>query len=261
MELAASRAGGGPRRQEGLRLSSTLSSSVLILATIVSDGRSLPLTSTVRISSGCARIDLMSLASRCLVFALAGTAWGAGAGLSARPVQDIDYEGLYAKGMTFAAFLENARAKRDEWRANYNDATVSPDLITRMRALPSKRRLLVVAEDWCSDSANTIPYVARLVDGAPERLELRVINTERGKALMEANRTPDGRTATPVVVILADDGRMVGAWTERPSSTQAWFIEKQKTTMQKPLHEELMTWYAKDAGKTTVAEIADILAR
>ena len=81
-----------------------------------------------------------------------------------RTFQDIDYSGLYARGITFAAFLENARARRDEWRAHYNDATVTPALMTRMRALPDKRRLLVVAEDWCSDSANTVPIAnARLV--------------------------------------------------------------------------------------------------
>jgi hypothetical protein len=173
----------------------------------------------------------------------------------------IDYSGLYAKAITFAEFLDNARARRDEWRAHYNDATVSADLITRMRALPGKRRILVVAEDWCSDSANTIPYVARLVDGAPERLELRLIDSARGREVMEAHRTPDGRAATPTIVILGEDGQLLGAWTERPSSTQTWFLEKQKTTMQKPLHDELMAWYTADAGKTTVAEIADILSR
>jgi hypothetical protein len=177
------------------------------------------------------------------------------------PRQGIDYPGLYAKGITFAEFLENARARRDEWRAHYNDATVTPDLITRMRALPEKRRLLIVMEDWCSDSANTVPYIARLVDGAPERLEMRVINSQLGKPVMEAHRTPDGRTATPTVVVLGADGRVIGAWTERPSSTQTWFLEKQKTTMQKPLHDELIDWYAKDAGKTTVSEIAEILSR
>jgi hypothetical protein len=175
--------------------------------------------------------------------------------------EQIDYSSLYAKAITFAEFLDSARARRDEWCAHYNDATVSADLITRMRALPGKRRILVVAEDWCSDSANTIPYVARLVDGAPERLELRLIDSARGREVMEAHRTPDGRAATPTIVILGEDGQLLGAWTERPSSTQTWFLEKQKTTMQKPLHDELMAWYTADAGRTTVAEIADILSR
>jgi len=172
--------------------------------------------------------------------------------------QDVDYQTLYAQGVTFAEFLEKARAHRDDWRAHYNDATVSPDLITRMRALPARRHLLTVAEDWCLDSLNTVPYIARLIDGAPERLDMRVMDREVGKAAMEAHRTPDGRTATPTIVVLDENWHVLGALTERPSTTQAWFLEKQKTTMQKPLHDELLAWYEKDAGKTTILEIADL---
>ena len=175
--------------------------------------------------------------------------------------QDIDYQAVYAQGTTFADFLEKARAHREEWRANYNDATVSASLITRMRALPAKRHLLVVAEDWCSDSLNTVPYIARLVDGGAERLDIRIVNREIGNAVMEAHRTPDGRTATPTIAILGEDWHLLAAWTERPSSVQAWFLEKQKTTMHKPLHDELLAWYENDAGKTTVLEIAGLLER
>ncbi|HEU4936542.1 MAG TPA: thioredoxin family protein [Vicinamibacterales bacterium] len=175
--------------------------------------------------------------------------------------QDVDYEAVYAQGTAFADFLEKARAHREEWRANYNDATVSASLVTRMRALPAKRHLLVVAEDWCSDSLNTVPYIARLVDGGAERLDMRVVNREIGKAVMEAHRTPDGRTATPTIAILDEDWHLLSTWTERPSSVQAWFLEKQKTTMQKPLHDELLAWYQNDAGKTTILEIAGLLER
>lgn len=195
-----------------------------------------------------------------LVVALAAAAWTSGPA-AAKPRADIDYQALYAQGIPFAKFLESARAHREEWRAHYNDATVTPELMTRMRALPDTRRLLVVAEDWCSDSVNTVPYIARLVDGAPERLAMRVLDSVRGQPVMDAHRTPDGRAATPTIAILDGGGSVVGSWTERPSATQTWFLEKQKTTMQKPLHDELMAWYAQDGGKTTVAEIAGILSR
>jgi hypothetical protein len=175
--------------------------------------------------------------------------------------QDLDYQSPYSQGVTFADFLENARARRDEWRANYNDAIVTAALISRVRALPAKRHLLVVAEDWCFDSVNTIPYIARLVDGGPERLDMRIINRDKGKSVIEAHLTPDGRTATPTIAILGDDWHLIAAWVERPSPAQTWFLEKQKTTMQKPLHEELLAWYAADAGKTTVLELANLLER
>ena len=175
--------------------------------------------------------------------------------------QDLNYAGFYAQGVTFAEFLDQVRARREEWRAHYNDATVTPDLITRMRALPERRRILIVAADNCLDSANTVPYIARLVDGAPERLALRMLDTTRGRPIMDAHPTPDGRAATPTVVILGEDGRFLAAWTERPAGTQTWFLEQQKVMMQKPLHTQLEAWYAGDAGRTTVAEIANLLSR
>ena len=70
-----------------------------------------------------------------------------------------------------------------------------------------------------------------------------------------------GRAATPTIAILGEDGRFIAAWTERPTATQSWFLEQQKVTMQKPLHDQLEAWYASDAGKTTVAEIAALLSR
>jgi hypothetical protein len=208
--------------------------------------------------------SLVAIGAAAIVCACAPAVATQGSGTGARPASGnarVDYAALYTQGITFADFLQQARARRDEWRANYNAATVSPDLMTRMRALPERRRILVVAEDYCLDSANTIPYIARLVDGAPERLELRMLDATRGEPIMQAHRTPDGRAATPTVVILGGDGRFRAAWTERPSSTQAWFLEQQKVMMQEPLHDQLEAWYATDAGRTTVAEIADLLSR
>jgi hypothetical protein len=184
-----------------------------------------------------------------------------GALLRAAPAADPDYQGFYNKGITFAEFLDRARARRDEWHQRYNDATVTPDLVTRMRALPDHRLILAVAEDWCSDSVNTVPYIARLVDGAPERLSLRIIDSRAGRPVMNAHRTPDGRAATPTIVVLREDGEVLGSWAERPSTAQRWFLELRKTVAHDPLHERLMNWYAEDAGRTTLAEIAALLER
>jgi len=181
--------------------------------------------------------------------------------VQARHATAPDYRALYSSGATFAQFLESARAKRDEWRQRYNDAAVTPEMVTRMRALPARRLILVVAEDWCSDSVQTIPYVARLVDGAPERLAMRIINSTVGRPVMDANLTPDGRAATPTIVVLTEDDVVIGSWVERPSTAQAWFLEQQKSVMQQPLHEQLMKWYSDDAGRTTMAEIAALLER
>lgn len=181
--------------------------------------------------------------------------------LHAGMVADPDYLGLYRQGVTFAAFLEHARARPHEWKQRYSDAAVTPDIVTRMRALPERRFILVVAEDWCTDSMNSIPYVARLVDGAPERVALRIIDSTRGRAVMDAHLTPDGRAATPTIVVLREDGTPVGAWVERASTAQAWFLEQKKTVTREALRTQLRQWYAEDGGRTTIGEIATLLER
>jgi hypothetical protein len=198
----------------------------------------------------------------CLVVGIAALTGAHAAGhLHAAPASEPDYLAFYNRGITFAEFLDRARARRDEWRQRYNDATVTPDLVTRMRALPERRLILAVAEDWCSDSVNTVPYVARLVDGAPERLSLRIIDSHAGGPVMNAHLTPDGRAATPTIVVLREDGEVLGSWVERPSTAQSWFLEQRKTVKHDPLHERLMNWYAEDAGRTTLAEMAALLER
>ncbi len=174
---------------------------------------------------------------------------------------DPDYLGLYREGVSFATFLERVRTRPDEWRKRYNDAAVTPDLVTRLRALPDRRLVLVVAEDWCTDSMNSIPYVARLADGAPERIALRIIDSTRGRPIMDAHLTPDARAATPTIVVLREDGAPVGSWVERPSTAQAWFLEQRKSVTRGTLRTQLRQWYADDGGRTTVAEIAALLER
>jgi hypothetical protein len=170
-----------------------------------------------------------------------------------------DYLTTYIKGETFASFLDHASSRRDEWRRQYNDAVVPADLVSRMRQLPDRRLILVVAEAWCSDSVNSVPYVARLVDGAPERLALRIIDSTAGRSVMNANRTPDGRSATPTLVVLRENGDLMGSWVERPRTTQVWFLERRKTMAYDAVHAELLKWYAEDAGRTTMSEIAALL--
>src|SRR5512132_4604757 len=98
----------------------------------------------------------MSHVSRWL-FALAGAcACACAPAIAGSARDDVNYAALYAQGVTFADFLDQVRARRDEWRQHYNDATVQPELVTRMRALPARRRVLAVAAANCLDSATTV---------------------------------------------------------------------------------------------------------
>ena len=42
----------------------------------------------------------------------------------------------------------------------------------------TRRRLLVIAEDWCGDASSTVPVVARFADAVPG-MELRVLRRDQ----------------------------------------------------------------------------------
>ena len=175
--------------------------------------------------------------------------------------QAPDYAALYEQGAPFTRFLENVTARATDWKGNYAAAVVADDAAASVRALPARRRLLVVAEASCSDSASTIPHVARLVESAPDRLDMRIVDGDAGRAVMEQHRTLDGRAATPTIVVLDESGRFIAAWSERPAQLQKWYIEQKASLGQGELFSQKMKWYAADAGKSAVAEIAALLVK
>jgi hypothetical protein len=165
---------------------------------------------------------------------------------------------LYEGGVTFQTFLEEARRRRDMWLEHYGEGRVPEGLQARARAVPGHWRLLVVAEDWCSDSVNTIPYVARLVEQV-EGLEMSVIRSREGRALMEAHRTPDGRASTPTVLLLDEKWNEAGCFIERPAPLQDWVMQHRPEYSSEKLHEHMFEWYDDDAGASTIEQVVAML--
>ncbi len=169
-----------------------------------------------------------------------------------------DLETLYAQGKTYIEFRDAATRRVDAWRDHYANAQVPDALRARVTALPGSWRLLVVAEDWCGDSANTIPYVAKLVDVAGN-LDMRIINSTVGRAIMESHRTPDGRAATPTVILLTAGSEEAGCFVERPRYLQDWWLSNEDKLSRKDLLDQKYAWYAEDQGQETLEEIVAMI--
>jgi len=173
------------------------------------------------------------------------------------PGDDVLKE-LYEGGVPFQTFLGEARRRRDMWVEHYGEGTVPDGLLARARAVPGQWRLLAVAEDWCSDSVNTIPYVARLVEQV-EGLEMSVIRSREGRGLMEAHLTPDGRASTPTVLLLDEAWNEAGCFVERPVELQDWVMEHRPEYSSEKLHEHMFDWYDEDAGASTIEQVVEML--
>ena len=164
---------------------------------------------------------------------------------------------LFAEGATFAEFMADVRAQRRTWEENAARPAPPRELVERLQRAGAGLRLLVVSEAACSDSVQTVPYIARLASLAG--VDLRIVTKARGLWLLEQHRTPDGRTATPTVVLLRE-GRDVGAWVERPEVLQTWFLARQDLSARERLARKT-SWYDWDRSASTLAEIVALAER
>ncbi|HSJ10684.1 MAG TPA: thioredoxin family protein [Longimicrobiales bacterium] len=173
---------------------------------------------------------------------------------------DPRLEALWRDGITFTVFQRDSEVRREILDRNAALAAAVPaDLLARARAVEGTWRFLVVAVDGCSDSVNSIPFLAALADSAG--FEVRIIDRERGRALMEENRTPDGRAATPTVILLNDRFDNVGVWVERPAALQTWLLENPEKLPNAQLFERKMKWYDDDGGRSSLVELVELLER
>jgi len=175
------------------------------------------------------------------------------------PADPDAYRELWDAGQTFDQFLEDAERRRELWLENWATSEgVDPVQVERARAAGSGWKVLAVAIDGCSDSVNTVPYLGRLAS-LVEGIDLRVVDSDDGRWIMEDNRTPDGRPATPTFVLLGPEFEKRGCFIERPAPLQTTLIANPDGLEDRSLYEWKMAWYDEDEGVSTVQEFVAIL--
>ena len=168
---------------------------------------------------------------------------------------------LYAQGQPFPEFLASVQARRNMWESNYSLSPIDATLLARARAIPGRWYLLVVSVDSCSDSANTIPFIASLVDSLGGRVDMRVVSPAVGRWVMERHRTWDRRAATPTVVLLDDAWEERGCWVERPGPLAVWTRQQEPRLAHQVFVQQKIAWYERDQGRETLREIVEMMER
>lgn len=171
---------------------------------------------------------------------------------------DVQLERVYRDAQTWDEYYGGVDARRDLWEHNRAVATVPEDLVARVQAVGGPWHILVISEAACSDSVNTVPYIAELVEEFPG-LEMRLVDSTVGRPWMEAHRSADDRAATPLVLVLDEQFRIRGCWVEQPVALQEfWLPVVARGTMAQEVGAK-MAWYADDGGRETLREFVEVL--
>ena len=169
----------------------------------------------------------------------------------------LDFRSLWEQALPFDAYVAASTQHRGLWEGLYRIARLPEWALGAMPA-GTRRRLLVLAEDWCGDASNTVPIVARLADASPG-LELRVLRRDEHPAVMDRYLT-NGSRSIPIVVALDRHFRELGHWGPRPAELQAFVMANRGSVPKAELYPEVRRWYARDRGETTLREVLRLFA-
>ena len=176
---------------------------------------------------------------------------------------DSAFARAWAAGVPFRTFEATIRARKDDWRRSIDGARVDAATVARGRKVGGTWRLLVVATDSCGDSMRAVPVLAALDDSLAS-VELRVVSPDAGRAVQEANRTWNGRVATPTVVLLDSLGRQAGCIVERPAPVRAqqraaWGELTAGRVTSDSLTRVMLRWWDADRGASLAREAVELL--
>jgi hypothetical protein len=171
----------------------------------------------------------------------------------------------WTAALPWDAYLASVKDKRDLWLANSERAAVNKDSAARLAALPARRRVLVIVEDWCGDALRSAPLLAKAFVISP-MIEARYLPSDAHPETLARYLTHGGR-AIPMALVQDETGRFLGAWGPRPAPLQAMFRKRRreigpptKETMAE-FYTPIMRWYGEDHGETILDEILMLLER
>ena len=164
----------------------------------------------------------------------------------------------YGESPPFPEYVGSVRKHAEIWQALARTAAVAPEAVERLRALASSLKLLVLSEDWCSDCFSTVPVVARLAELAG--VDLRVLGRDANPDLMD-KRLSTGTRSIPVVMALDNDFVVRAWWGPRPTALQRWYRNESLLLPAEERSRKKRAWYARDRGRTAVAEVVDMAER
>ena len=149
-------------------------------------------------------------------------------------------------------------------RMNRLDKTIiiNDGIANTLQNLTSNQIWVVIAEAWCGDCAQLIPYLEKLALKSEGKITLRIIYRDENPQLMDAYMTDNTRSIPKLIALNPEDFKTVFIWGPRPKPAQAimhnYKANKDSITWEQ-FELSLHTWYSVDKGQTTLEEISQLL--
>ncbi len=135
---------------------------------------------------------------------------------------------------------------------------VSNDLKNYVENISKRQIWLVLTEDWCGDSAQNLPYIAKIA-ALNDKIEFRILERDSNLDIMDLYLT-NGTRSIPKLIAFDEDGNEIFTWGPRPKAAQD-LVSKRKSegASKEEFIRELHKWYSLNFGKELEKEFIEIL--
>lgn len=131
-----------------------------------------------------------------------------------------DIEEIYRLGVAF----EDYRARMRVHARAFNDVYMRLAFVRDHeigKAPLGTCRIFILTEEYCIDNVLNVPLIARLAEASPQA-ELRVASRDAHAEVASHFPGRGGDSRLPTVIFLNRPGQVLGYWSERSNSDQAW---------------------------------------
>lgn len=136
----------------------------------------------------------------------------------------------------------------------------SDEIKRAVEAMKEKQLWMVITEPWCGDSAQNLPYIAK-ISGLNGNIDLRIVLRDSNPDIMDEYLT-NGTRSIPKLVAFNSEGDELFTWGSRPKAAQELVLKLREEGIVKPeLYEKLHLWYGRNKGRDLESEFTEILQK
>ncbi len=140
------------------------------------------------------------------------------------------------------------------------DKTYKPsaEITETVSNLTKPQLWMVISETWCGDSAQNVPYLAKIASLNP-KIDFRVLLRDENLEIMDLYLT-NGTRSIPLLVAFDEEGNELFKWGPRPKEAAELVKNAKAAGDPKPVFlEKLHLWYGKNRGAALEMEILELL--
>ncbi|MHA1203008.1 MAG: thioredoxin family protein [Candidatus Heimdallarchaeaceae archaeon] len=167
----------------------------------------------------------------------------------------LDY--FIDNGITYDKFIERTPKNRDRLEKNYNSVIIPEKMRELIANISVRIRMLVFAENWCSDTVLTLPILVKLAE-LSENIDLLIV--PRDDVMEEFNKyyLTEGKAKIPLILFLLDKTDEVHRWVERTKFVREEIKRIKATDMKRSkTYRSVIEFYLKES---TIEQAAKDLA-